>query len=259
MLMQTTRFIAVAAAAVGLTVAIVEAQPDQLSSVRRSDYLEAERAVYFARAAEQRGDSRTAAQEYSKAISLVQSRAPVTLNLTKLVLAGELLPSIGRRMIYYDIKLYYDLIAQQQPSMRPEFVLENLRLAYGKMTFIETNNATWPYLQAVALAADRNYRDAFQKCREAARLPEGDESIRKKARSLAIHIKSAALEQEKMRDGDIRAYREYVESGAQALDFAMVNARASAVDARNSGDVARADMWERRYAELQRRREQIGR
>jgi hypothetical protein len=74
---------------------------------------------------------------------------------------------------------------------------------------------------------------------------------------LAAHIKAGALEQEKMKEEDWAAYREYVESGAQALDFATVSARYSADDARRRGDRANADMWESRYRDLIRKRGQI--
>ena len=72
-------------------------------------------------------------------------------------------------------------------------------------------------------------------------------------------IKPAALAQEHMKEEDQRAYREYVQSGAQALDFAMVSAQASAADARKNGDMARSDMWERRFEDLRRERERMGR
>jgi hypothetical protein len=235
------------------------AQSEEATPVRRGLFIDAERSIYLARSAEKRGDIMTAAQEYTSAISLVQSNAPTSANQSKLVLDGEPLPSIGRRMISYDIRLYLDMVKQQRPLMRPETVLENLRGAYGKMAWIEKSNPTWPYLEAVALAANQDYRAAFQKCREAAELPGGEESIRQKARSLANHIKPAALAQEKMREDDQRAYQQYVESGAQALDFSALSARESAAQARKNGDMAAAEMWERRFSDLKKERERLGR
>jgi hypothetical protein len=235
------------------------ARSQETAAVRRSLFIDAERSIYVARSAEKRGDTMTAAQEYTNAISLVQSNAPTTADLSKLVLDGEPLPSIGRRMISYDLQLYKEMLAQQRPMMRPEAVLENLRAAYGKMAWIEKFNPTWPYLEAVALAADQNYRAAFEKCREAAELPGGEDSVRQKARSLASHIKPAALAQEKMKEADQQAYKEYVESGAQALDFAAISARESAAEARKNGDMAAADMWQRRFDDLKKQRESLGR
>lgn len=230
---------------------------EQQISVDRSQYVEAERAVYLARAAEQRGDVMSAAEKYSRAISLVESTAPRQVNLSKLMLAGESLPSIGRRMLYYELKLLQEQLAEAHPMMSPDAVLKLISGNYAKMGAIEKNNPTWPYLEAVAYAANHDYRMAFQKCREAAQAPGGEESVRQKARSLAAHVKSAALEQEKMREEDQRAYEEYVQSGAQALDFAMVSAQVSANQARQGGDSARADMWERRYEDLRKERDQI--
>ncbi|QEX22478.1 hypothetical protein FRZ61_24100 [Hypericibacter adhaerens] len=250
--------IAVAVLAIVATVTAAKADTGQPPVVQRSLYLEAERSVYLARASEQRGDTMSAAQQYMTAVSLVESTAPRDLNLSKLVLAGEPLPGIGRRMIYYELKLLQEMLAQPQPMMRPEGVLENLRLAYGKMEWLEPFNPAWPYLEAVALAADQDYRSAFQKCREAAQLPGGEESVREKARSLAEHIKPAALAQEQMKEADQQAYMEYVQSGAQALDFAMVSAQVSATEARNKGDTAEADMWDSRYQNLKKQRDQIG-
>lgn len=270
---------AIAAAAVFAAV-VMAAHADAQQTVQRSRFLEAERAVYLARMSAQRGDLAGTVQHYSTAVSLAATSAPVGLNLSKLFIAEEPLPSIGRRLVYYEIMLLQETLAQPDPSMppdtaspgrdwraetrhaayiRPQAVLENLRRDYGKMAWIEPSNPTWPYLEAVALAADRNYRAAFQKCREAAQRPGGEESVRRKARSLAKHIKPAALAQERMKEEDQRAYQEYVESGAQALDFAIVSAQVSANQARMSGDIARADMWERRYQDLSRQREQIGR
>lgn len=230
---------------------------EQQISVDRSQYVEAERAVYLARAAEKRGDVMSAAEKYSRAISLVESTATRDVNLSKLMLAGESLPSIGRRSLYYELKLLQGQLAETHPMMSPDMVLRLISGSYAKMGAIEKYNPTWPYLEAVAYAANHDYRMAFQKCREAAQAPGGEESVRQKARTLAAHVKSAALEQEKMREEDQRAYEEYVHSGAQALDFAMVSAQVSVNQARQSGDSARADMWERRYADLRKEREQI--
>jgi hypothetical protein len=242
-----------------LIAASAQAQTGGPQPVRRGQFLESERSIYFARVAEKRGDVASAAQEYTTAISLIEASAPRGLDLGKLVIAGEPLPSVGRRMVYFQIKLYLDQIASARPTMRPEAVLRDLRGTYGKMQWIEPDNPTWPYLEAVALAADQDYRAAFQKCREAAQSPGGEEAVREKARSLAMHIKPAALAQERMKEADQRAYEDYVRSGAQALDFAAVSAQTSAAEARRRGDQAQADMWERRYQDLKREREQIGR
>lgn len=159
-------------------------------------------------------------------------------------------------MIYYWIKLLRQELAKPEPTISVEHCLKTLQSCYGKMAWIEKTNPTWPYLDAVAYAADGDYLWAFRKCHEAATAPGGEESVRQKARSLAAYIKQGALEQEKMREADREAYREYVESGAQALDFATVSARYSADDARRRGDRANADMWEGRYRDLVRKREQ---
>jgi hypothetical protein len=223
----------------------------------RSQYISAESAVYAARAAEKSGDSMNAANQYTTAISMIESTAPRELNLNKLLVAGEPVPSIGRRMVYYDIKVLNEQMAKQNPDMRIDALLEMLRGAYGKMAWIEKTNPTWPYLEAVSAAADGHYKEAFQKCREAAQAPGGEESVRQKAKSLAEHIKSGALAQEQMKEADQQAYEEYVHSGAQALDFAMVSARCSADSARKNGDMANADMWQSRYDDLKKQREQI--
>jgi hypothetical protein len=223
----------------------------------RSSCLEAERMIYLARTAEKRGDVAGAAHNYMTAISYLTSTAPRDVNLAKVVLCDEPVSSIGRRMVYYQIKLLRDEVGKPDAMIRQEDLFDNVRAAYGKMASIEKNNPTWKYLDAVASAADSDYRAAFQKCREAATTAGGDEAIRKKARSLARHIKPGALEQEKMAYEDRAAYREYVESGAQALDFAMTSARCSADEATKRGDTAAASMWERRYEDLSRRRAQI--
>jgi hypothetical protein len=209
----------------------------------RSSCLEAERMIYLARAAEKRGDVAGAAQNYMTAISYLTSSAPRDVNLGKVILCDEPVSSIGRRMVYYQIKLLRDEVGKPDSLIRQEDLLNN--------------DPTWKYLDAVASAADSDYRAAFQKCREAATTAGGDEAIRKKARSLAQHIKPGALEQEKMAYEDRAAYREYVESGAQALDFAMTSARCSADEATKRGDTAAASMWESRYEDLSRRRTQI--
>jgi hypothetical protein len=222
-----------------------------------SSFTETRRFIYLARLAEKRGDVATAAQQYLTAISYLGSSAAANANLSKMVICDEPVPSIGRRMIYYWIKLLHQELAKSEPTISVEHCLTTLRSGYGKMAWIEKTNPTWPYLEAVASAADGDYRAAFAKCREAATAAAGEESVRRKARSLAAHIKPGALEQEKMKEEDWAAYREYVESGAQALDFATVSARYSAEDARRRGDRANADMWESRYRDLIRKREQI--
>jgi hypothetical protein len=236
------------------TMLVVKAQsqaPD------RSQFTESERAVYLARLAERKGEAMNAAQQYTTAISMLESNASPQLNLAKLSIAGEPVPSIGRRMVYWDIKLLNEQLAKPNPDMPPDAVLELLRGAYGKMAWIEKTNPTWPYLQAVSAAADGHYKEAFAKCREAAQAPSGEESVRQKAKSLAEHIKAGALAQEQMKEEDQRAYEEYVRSGAQALDFAMVSAHYSAESARKSGDSANADMWQSRYDSLRKQREEI--
>ena len=220
-----------------------------LSGIRES--------IYFARLAEKHGDVAGAAEHYLTAISFLESSPAANANLSKMVICDEPVPSIGRRMVYYWIKLLRQELAKPSPTISVEHCLATLRSCYGKMAWIEKTNPTWPYLEAVASAADGDYLAAFRKCHEAATAPGGEESVRKKARSLAAHINSGALEQEQMREADWEAYRQYVESGAQALDFAAVSARYSADDARRRGDRANADMWETRYRDLVRKREQI--
>ncbi|MEY2486792.1 MAG: hypothetical protein QOH39_2440 [Verrucomicrobiota bacterium] len=223
----------------------------------RSSLIETRRSIYFGRLAEKRGDVASAAERYLTAVSYLESSAPRDADLSKLVICDEPVPSIGRRMIYYWIKLLHQELAKSNPTISVEHCLKTLRSCYAKMAWIEKGNPTWPYLEAVASAADGDYRAAFTKCREAATAAGGEESVRRKARSLAAHIKPGALEQEKMKEEDWAAYNEYVSSGAQALDFATVSARYSADDARRRGDHANADMWESRHRDLLRQREQI--
>jgi hypothetical protein len=215
------------------------------------------RSILLARAAEKKGDTMSAAQNYGTAVSLFQSTAPRTVNEEKVIIADEPLPSIGRRMIYYRIKLLHEQLAKPQPDINPQSVVADLRRDYGKMAFIEPNDPTWKYLDALASSADGDYKTGFRLCRDAATSPGGEESVRQKARTLANHIKSGALEQEQMKEEDQAAYEEYVRSGAQALDFGMVSAQTSAQAARQRGDNASADMWQQRYEEMKRQREQI--
>lgn len=222
-----------------------------------SSLTETRQSIYSARLAEKRGDIAEAAQQYLTAISYLESSAPRELDLSKLVICDEPVPSIGRRMIYYWITLLRREVATPRPTYSVEHCLTTLRSCYGKMAWIEKNNPTWPYLEAVASAADGNYLASYEKCREAATAGGGEESVRRKARSLALHIQSGAVAQQKMKEDDWSAYQEYVSSGAQALDFASVSARYSADDARRRGDHANADMWEKRYHDLVRQREQI--
>ena len=213
--------------------------------------------VYFARQAEKRGDAQGAAEFYLTAISYLESSAPRDLDLSKVVICDEPVPNIGRRMIYYWMQVFRSEVANPHPTMSVEHCLKTLQSCYGKMAWIEKTNPTWPYLEAVASAAEGNYLAAFQKCQEAATSAGGEESVRKKARSLAVHIKPGMLAQQQMKEDDWAAYNEYVRSGAQALDFAMVSARYSAQDARHRGDNANADKWEKRYQDLVRERDQI--
>ena len=213
--------------------------------------------IYFARQAEKRGDAQSAAEFYLTAISYLESTAPRDLDLSKVVICDEPVPNIGRRMIYYWMQVLRSEVANPHPTMSVEHCLKTLQSCYGKMAWVEKNNPTWPYLEAVASAAEGNYLAAFQKCQEAATCAGGEESVRRKARSLAVHIKPAMLAQQKMKEDDWTAYNEYVRSGAQALDFATVSARYSAQDARHRGDHANADMWEKRYQDLVRERDQI--
>ena len=215
------------------------------------------RSILDARAAEKRGDTMSAAQGYLTAISLLESKAPQDMNLSKVVLADEPLPSIGRRMIYYQKKLLHEQLAKSHPDYSPDSIVKDLRGCYGKMQWIEPNNPTWKYLDGLASAADGDYKTGFRMCREAATAPGGEESVRQKARTLANHIKSGALEQEQMKEEDQRAYDEYVRSGAQALDFALVSTQTSAQTARQRGDTAGANMWQQRYDEIKKQREQI--
>lgn len=218
---------------------------------------ESVRSVLEARSAEKRGDTIAAANAYRTAISLLQSTAPSEVNFEKVVLADEPLSSIGRRMVYYQIKLLNEQLAKSRPDIEPSAIVRDLRGCYGKMQTIEPNNPTWKYLDGLAASADGDYKTGFRLCREAATAPGGEESVRQKARSLANHIKSGALEQEHMKEEDQRAYEEYVRSGAQAMDFAMVSAQNSAQAARQRGDTSSADMWQQRYEEVRKQREQI--
>jgi hypothetical protein len=179
------------------------------------------------------------------------------VDLSKVVICDEPVPNIGRRMIYYWMQVLRSEVGNPRPTMSVEHCLKTLQSCYGKMAWIDKNNPTWPYLEAVASAAEGNYAAAFQKCQEAATSAGGEESVRRKARSLAAHIKPGMLAQQKMKEDDWAAYNEYVNSGAQALDFAAVSANYSAQDARHRGDHANADMWEKRYQDLVRERDQI--
>jgi hypothetical protein len=215
------------------------------------------RSIYDGRRAENHGDIESAAQNYLTAISYLESTAPREVDLSKLVICDEPVPNIGRRMVYYWGQVVRKEVASSRPTMSVEYCLKTLSSCYGKMAWIEKTNPTWPYLEAVASAADGNYLAAFQKCQEAATLGGGEESVRKKARTLAAHIKPGMLAQQQMKEDDWAAYNEYVRSGAQALDFATVSARYSAQDARKRGDQANADRWEQRYQDLVRERNQI--
>lgn len=216
-----------------------------------------ENSIYWARAAERRGDVESAASSYQEAIVALVNGAPRGVDLSKVVLCGESAPSIGRRMLYWQIKFLEKELASKERTISLDYILKNIQADYERMAWIEPKNPTWPYLVAVSYAADHNYRAAFAKCREAAQCPGGQESVRQKARSLARHIKSGALAQEAMKQSDQEAYAEYVRSGAQALDFAMVSARCSADEARKRGDQANADMWESRYHDYSRQRAQV--
>lgn len=223
-----------------------------------SSLTETKRSIYLARQAEKRGDLQNAAQSYLTAISYLESSAlPRDLDLSKLIICDEPVANIGRRMIICWIQLVRQEVGDPHPSYSVEHCLKTLQSCYAKMAWIEKTNPTWPYLEAVATSADGNYLAAFQKCREAATAAGGDESVRRKARSLAEHIKPGALAQQNMKEQDWAAYNEYVSSGAQALDFATVSARYSADAARRRGDHANADMWETRYRDLVRRRGEI--
>jgi hypothetical protein len=225
--------------------------------IDRSSLIETVRSIYFARLAEKRGDLQSAAQNYLTAISYLESSAPRDVDLSKLVICDEPVPNIGRRMIYCWAELLRQQVANSQPSFSVDHCLKTLQSCYGKMAWIEKNSPTWPYLEAVAYAADGNYLAAFEKCRAAASAGGGEESVRRKARSLAEHIKPGMLAQQQMKEEDWAAYNEYVASGAQALDFASVSARYNADAARRRGDHANADRWEQTYHDLIRKREGI--
>lgn len=207
----------------------------------------------FARQAERVGDSEGAAQLYTTIVSMLQA-GPDFNKVPDMKLSGEPVSSIGRRMVYWQIRRLHDQIAKPQPTMELDVLQRDLQGAYGKMQSIEKYDPTWYYLDALGSAANGHYRQAYQLCRQAATAPGGEESVRQKARSLAQHIKPGADAQDKMREEDQAAYEEYVRSGRQALDFAIVSARCSADDARRRGDQASADMWESRYSDLNRQK-----
>src|SRR3954470_4836255 len=153
----------------------VLASDQPASKFDASSLTETRRSIYGARLAEKRGDIAAAAQQYMTAISYLESSAPTQLDLSKLVICDEPVPNIGRRMIYYWGSLLRREIASPHPTYSVEHCLSTLRACYGKMAWIEKNNPTWPYLEAVASAADGNYLAAYQKCREAATAAGGEE------------------------------------------------------------------------------------